>query len=930
MSIERAKEPGLRPGEWVHGFLLEFPTDPLCSSATLRLAVSRVLKNGRPGAFIFAGKYLALLPPRIARRASWLDRTLSRDNSDWLVASSWDDENRRTWRLTRRGAEDALPELAEDRLLWLREDVDSKAASRCRWLGEPLSLVLELEPSGHEVRVQAALTEGGRPVDLASVARVTPTGIAVVGDGVGLIATREQARWLRRLLEEGELRLPANRLAAFLNEDLAAPGSPVAHLPEGLMPRETAIQPRPLLHIAQLGTWQLIPASVHFDYDGVEVDARPGKDDLLDPERGRRIRRDPRAEAGYLEQAREVWPELNPRALQSRLPAERLSAVVRLHQSGWEIRIGDVPLRAAGRRRFRVRARGRDWFDLEGWQEYGETRLAIPALLAALERGETVARLEDGSLGLLPEGWLRHRRFVLSAAQRKKSTLRYGRSQAALLDALLDEDEDVDAGPAFTKLRRQVREAASLGPKAPPESFCGTLRPYQQEGLGWLAYLRKIGFGGCLADDMGLGKTVQVLALLDGLRKQERPSLLVVPRSLLSHWLEEAGRFTPKLRLRPYHGPDRNSRLAELKPGEVLLTTYGTLRRDGAILPGVPFDTVVLDEAQAIKNRETATARSTRALDARHRLALSGTPVENHLGELESLFAFLNQGLFGRSSIFRKLEAGGEELDEAERAGLARALRPFLLRRTKSQVAPELPERIESTLRCEMEEGQQRLYDELKDHYRQRLRARVDSHGLAKSSMHVLEALLRLRQAACHPGLLDKRRAQEACAKFERLLPMLEELAQEGHKALVFSQFTSFLSLLKPRLKERGLCFEYLDGRTRKRAEKVARFQQDAACPVFLISLKAGGLGLNLTAASYVFLLDPWWNPAVEAQAIDRTHRIGQSRTVTAYRLLVPGTVEEKIAKLQQEKRELADAILGADHSLLHGLDLDELEQLLS
>jgi len=916
----------------IHAFVLAHSAESASGVPTLRLAVSRVGRDGRPGAFRFAGRQLANAsrPIQIEHQISRLDRLLRRDSSGWPGFTDHVDSAGRTWQLSRRGAEDALPALASERLLWLETGTGQGGMRRGRWIAEPLRLALCFGPHGEEVRVRGALTAGDQPAEVAAVSRVLPGGIAVLGDRVGLVQSREQARWLRRLLEQDELRLPASRVADLLGRELAVPGAPEVRLPEESTPTETAIQPAPRLHIARLGSLNWIPASVRFDYDGVEVDARPGGSDLLDPLRGRRIRRDARAEAAQLEQAREVWPELNPEALQSRLPAERLSAVAGLKQFGWEIRIGDVSLRSPGRRSFRVRARGRDWFDLEGWQEYGETRAALPELLAALERGETVARLEDGSLGLLPEEWLRRRRFVLSAALREDSTLRYGRGQAALLAALLEDGEHVDAGSAYTKLRERLRPIESPGPQSPPDSFRGQLRPYQREGLGWLAYLRKLGFGGCLADDMGLGKTVQVLALLDGLRDSKRPSLLVVPRSLLSHWQEEAARFTPRLKLRPYHGPEREAQLAELAPGEVLLTTYGTLRRDGMPLLNLPFDTAVLDEAQAIKNRDTITAKAVRALDARHRIALSGTPVENHLGELESLFAFLIPGLFGRSRLFKEQELKENVIDAEARAGIAQALRPFLLRRTKRQVAPELPERIESTLRCELEPEQRRLYDELRDHYRGRLRAQVEAEGLAKSTMHVLEALLRLRQAACHPGLLDPQRAGDACAKFERLLPMLEELAGEGHQALVFSQFTSFLRLLKPRLEERGLRFEYLDGQTRRRARTVERFQRDPDCPVFLISLKAGGLGLNLTAASYVFLLDPWWNPAVEAQAIDRTHRIGQTRTVTAYRLLVPGTVEERIATLQQEKREMADAILGADHSVLKALDAAELDRLLS
>jgi len=306
---------------------------------------------------------------------------------------------------------------------------------------------------------------------------------------------------------------------------------------------------------------------------------------------------------------------------------------------------------------------------------------------------------------------------------------------------------------------------------------------------------------------------------------------------------------------------------------------------------------------------------------------LSGTPIENHLGELWSLFEFLNPGLLGSARAFQR--AGTGRLRE-DLEWLSRALGPFILRRTKDQVAPELPPRTEQTIHCELEPAQRRQYDELRAHYRESLLKRVARDGLNRSKMHILEALLRLRQAACHSGLVDPRRASEPSAKFEILLPRLAELIEEGHKALVFSQFTSLLALLRPRLDAAGIEYEYLDGHTRDRASRVERFQNDPDCPVFLISLKAGGVGLNLTSAEYVFLLDPWWNPAVEAQAIDRAHRIGQARHVFAYRLLARDTVENKVAELQQSKRDLADAILRADASLVRRLKAEDLEMLLS
>jgi SNF2 family DNA or RNA helicase len=395
-----------------------------------------------------------------------------------------------------------------------------------------------------------------------------------------------------------------------------------------------------------------------------------------------------------------------------------------------------------------------------------------------------------------------------------------------------------------------------------------------------------------------------------------------------------------------------------------VLTTYGTLRSDIVFLKDYRFDYAILDEAQAIKNAQTESAKAVRLLQSDHRLALSGTPVQNHLGELWSLFEYLNPGMLGAAAVFdarfqpakpapkppveegeaisnaendaangqaMEVPVEEDEPDETPRQLLSRALRPFILRRTKEQVAQDLPPCTEQTIYCELDESQRAMYDELRNHYRQSLLG--GGKGAAPvNRMQVLEALLRLRQAACHPGLIDKTRAGEPSAKLDMLFTQLDEILEEHHKALVFSQFTSLLSIVRKRLDDpaKPVRYAYLDGKTRDRKSPVEQFQNDPNTRLFLISLKAGGLGLNLTGADYVFLLDPWWNPAVEAQAIDRAHRIGQTRHVFAYRLIAKETVEEKVLQLQQTKRDLADAIISEDNAVLGSLTADDLAVLLS
>jgi SNF2 family DNA or RNA helicase len=395
------------------------------------------------------------------------------------------------------------------------------------------------------------------------------------------------------------------------------------------------------------------------------------------------------------------------------------------------------------------------------------------------------------------------------------------------------------------------------------------------------------------------------------------------------NWLQEAARFAPLLRVLDLTGAGRRDLLDRIAGHEVILVTYGTLRKDIGDLKEIAFDYAILDEAQAIKNDRTSSAKAVRLLKADHRLALSGTPIENHLGELWSLLDFLNPGILGSASVVGAMGGSARPSDDETLALVAKGVRPFILRRTKDQVASDLPARTEQTVYCDLEPTQRALYVELRDHYRAALLGRVAEDGLGRAKLQILEALLRLRQAACHPGLVDATRADQPAAKLDILVPRLQELAEDGRKVLVFSQFTTLLGLLRRRLDEQRLTYEYLDGKTRDRASRVRQFQENG-CPLFLISLKAGGLGLNLTAAEYVFLLDPWWNPAVEAQAIDRAHRIGQTRPVFAFRLIARDTVEEKVLELQATKRKLADAIVRADESLIRDLRREDLELLLS
>ncbi|MGB7343210.1 MAG: DEAD/DEAH box helicase, partial [Pirellulaceae bacterium] len=602
-------------------------------------------------------------------------------------------------------------------------------------------------------------------------------------------------------------------------------------------------------------------------------------------------------------------------------PEDFLFLVETLQASGWEVTADGAPIRIATEFNIDV-VSGVDWFDLDANVNFDGVSASLPTLLKALKKGQRTVILDDGTQGMLPQEWLQKFVSIESCGQQHEDSIRFRRTQALLLDAMLAEQENVKHDRNFKSFIKQLKSFEGVKPADPPKSFTGTLREYQRDGLGWFKFLQQFGFGGCLADDMGLGKTIQVLAMLDKRRtrripadQSRKPSIVVVPKSLVGNWIEEAARFSPKLRLFNYTGTDRRSRyLDEHKQGRqphLLITTYGTLRNDTRLLSENDFDYVILDEAQAIKNPSSLSSKAARLLKGDHRLAMTGTPVENHLGDLWSLFDFLNPGMLNGGMTSRLPQLDDKE-DRKRIEHIGNSLRPFILRRTKQQVLKDLPDKVEQTLACDMSKPQRKLYDELREHYRIHLSKKVEELGLKRSKIHVLEALLRLRQASCDPRLV-KPDCKVRGAKLDLLLDQLEEIIGEGHKALVFSQFTSLLSLLRDDIESRGWNYEYLDGKTRKRADKVKHFQSDDDCQLFLISLKAGGTGLNLTAAQYVFILDPWWNPAVEAQAIDRAHRIGQTNSVNAYRLICNDSVEEKIVELQTNKRELADAIISQD-----------------
>jgi superfamily II DNA or RNA helicase len=586
-----------------------------------------------------------------------------------------------------------------------------------------------------------------------------------------------------------------------------------------------------------------------------------------------------------------------------------------------------LSLGSVGRRDLRMRvADKRDWFAVQGGATVAGEEVRLADLFAAIREGRRYVPVGKGGFVRIEETLRAALERAEGAAFDLRGTIQISGVASDQLSELVEEESQIEADAAFGRLRRQMREAQEVVVDL-PASLNEILRPYQKAGVQWLARLAHWGAGAVLADEMGLGKTIQTLALLSH-RAALGPALVVAPTSVVPNWITEAARFVPGLRVRLYRGPGRAVQLKDLGPGDLLVTSYAIAALDAGPLSRIHFGSLVLDEAQAVKNASTERAKALRELDADWRLGLSGTPIENHLGELWSLFRVISPGLLGSWEQFRgrysiPIEKFG---DDARRKTLAALIRPFVLRRTKNEVAPELPERTEILRVLRLSTEEQGLYEQLR-------RATLDEIEDAKKNrdrdgqgvrMVVLAALTRLRQLCCHPRLVYPQ-TSAGSTKAAYLTELLEELREGGHKALVFSQFRSFLDLLAPRLRQHGLRVLVLDGTTSSetRQERIAAFQAGAA-DAFLISLKAGGFGLNLTAADTVIHLDPWWNPAVEDQATARAHRIGQRKPVTAVRLVARGTVEEAVLSLHETKRALASAILEGTE-VAASLSVDEL-----
>ena len=589
---------------------------------------------------------------------------------------------------------------------------------------------------------------------------------------------------------------------------------------------------------------------------------------------------------------------------------------------------------------FQITPSGERWFDvtMSLASEDGE-RFSAADIQRLILSGSGTTRLKNGRIALIDTSALEDFNEVLRdcAPQQHPNGYRFSNVQAGFLDATLRQQPGWQVQASSVWRERAARQSGQAKLNCPPLGpLEDVLRPYQRQGVAWLQFLRENRFGGILADEMGLGKTLQTLAFIQSChtnRKLCGPVLIICPTSLVFNWVAEAKKFTPELKVVALHGAARHERFKEIAQSNLVITTYALIRRDSERYRELEFEMVVLDEAQHIKNRQTQNALAVKAVRANHRLVLTGTPMENSVLDLWSIFDFLMPGYLGSATDFRERyeQPITRDKDEAVQVRLGRRLRPFILRRLKTEVAKDLPAKLEQVSFCELTDEQAEIYKQVLAVSRKEVMAAVGAQGLAKSKMIVLNALLRLRQICCDLRLLKMDGAQftdDSSGKLAMFSELLEQAIDGGHRVLVFSQFVSMLTLLKDKLTAEAIDFCYLDGATMNRGAVVERFQGNANIPVFLISLKAGGVGLTLTGADTVVHFDPWWNPAVEDQATDRAHRIGQTRVVTSYKLIARGTVEEKILALQQKKRAIIKATLGGEESLADNLTWEEIQGL--
>ena len=855
-----------------------------------------------------------------------------------------------------RGAlvsEGEILDLASGRNLYVK--LDNNPAQLTPFMEEPFRLTFHInknEEAGSGLKIECRLRNGESfySGDEVEFVNIDPAWILANGS-IGKLEANELALQLYNSIKRSHIEVPESELDSFLKDLyplMTQAGMPV-EFSDDLKQEGPDAEPVPRLYLSENG--HALIAELKFGYGRSEVDDGFFGDEILVPAGSDEtdehsepapflltMRRHRTEEQSVLEtlktygltQSGSSWrfmPEDDPLEW-------ALETLPELAKNGFEI-YGQQTLTRYKRPRkmtsssFRVKSK-EQWFEAEGSFSFGNMELTMSDIERVLVKNRHYVKLNDGSLGELPQQWIDQLNKLerISGEPGNKKESKIPRIAASVLEEVGREADHFESDPDLEAYARRLRSFEEIEQIDPPKDFNGNLRAYQSAGLSWMNFLNSYGFGGILADDMGLGKTIQVLSLLKRVSESEGrslSSLVIAPRSVLQNWKAEAKTFVPDFKVEIHHGTDRAEKRDELPDCDILLTTYATMRNDIDLLSKIEFDYAILDESHTVRNPESKTFRALRKVNAKNRLCMTGTPVQNTTMDLWSQFEFLNPGLLGNKKEFRNrwVKPVEQNNDTVAEELLHKMVSPFILRRTKGQVATDLPPLTSTLVECPMEAVQQTLYEKYRKTYYELVNKTLDTDGLQKARFTVLEGLLRLRQICCSPRLIEGETAPSA--KITRFTELASELISEGHRALVFSQFVGFLKQIEKEVQNAGWSYEYLDGQTTERQELVDRFQKDESKKLFLISLKAGGEGLNLTGADYVFIMDPWWNPAAERQAMDRTHRIGQKENVFVYRFMTPGSVEEKILRLQDRKRELAEKLVIAESGIFKELQKEDL-----
>ncbi|MBS1777035.1 MAG: SNF2 helicase associated domain-containing protein [Bacteroidetes bacterium] len=782
-------------------------------------------------------------------------------------------------------------------------------------------------------------------------AEVLNDGLLLIDGNIHTIENPDQAKLIEQFMPDGRLEIEAENWNHFLEDEVMSWSRIVkVEFEDSLMNRIESTMPDYQLYLQERE--QILMLRPAFSYNGVHV-SWGDIGDVVKPENGRVtiIERNTEAEDRFINHLRMMHSDMQEHAKEHFMYLQAGSVL----SNNWFFRFSDEMKEwnvemfgFEGLKSLRVNSNkpqtrvqvstGIDWFDAQVEVAFGDQVVTIAEVKKALAQKLNYVKLDDGTLGLLPEEWLKKYSLLIKMGEAKNGKIRLKKYHFSALDELAAQVDEDSIMLELEEKKERLTEIIDndFAHVLPPTELKATLRPYQQAGFQWLSFLQEAGWGGILADDMGLGKTVQTLAHIQHYKNENEDArfLVVCPTTLMYNWENEIKKFTPKLSYLIHHGAKRTLHTRNFKPFDIIITTYGTMRSDIKMFNAYEFDYAILDESQAIKNPQSQVARASLLINAKHRLCLSGTPVQNNTFDLYAQMNFLNPGMLGSREFF--MNEFATPIDKFQEEDVKQQLRkltyPFMLRRTKEQVAKDLPEKTETILYCEMGKEQRKIYDAYRNNYKAQILGMIDERGIERSQMHILSGLTKLRQICDSPAILNEEE------KFANHSVKLDEIVREitenvgSHKALIFSQFLGMLALIRDQLDKMQIRYTYFDGSTSTtdREKAIQQFQNEDDCRVFLISLKAGGIGLNLTAADYVYIVDPWWNPAVEQQAIDRTHRIGQTKNIFAYRLICKETVEEKMLILQERKRTLASELVADDNAFVKRLTRDDIAYLLS